>query len=729
MISAQTRLLGATSVMALTILAAPVFAQDDILGTVILGELQTRTSQDSPTSAVVELGYTLEERGDADVYDLIERAPNVSTTYGNKGFVLRGMQTNGAVNNVQLNGTLVSVQVDGVALNNYQSTFFGPYSSWDVAQIEVLRGPQSTQQGRNAMAGAVIYRSQDTEFFQEYRLRTELGSRNLQRYAFAVNEPLGDAFALRVVGELSSEDGWVRSETRNDDLYDARNYESFRAKLRWQPNDAFDAVLAYSYTDSSGGEDYVLESAFPARRITDDTADAVEGSVHRNLGLRMTYDISDTMTLESETNFYQQDYRRLEGDADPLGPNASRATYDGNSETFEQDVQLSFETGRFSGVAGVFYTDTSDSRPYVITTELTNFGAPGMSDFADLQFTTDVQNFAIYAETDIDLNDYVAGLTATVGARYDMERYSFSRTVAFGPLLSTQLPPVTPASGERDFDAFLPKLGLTYEMDENQSVSFTAQRAYRAGGVAYNFVEGTFFAGPPLSRTGLSDYDPEYSNTYELAYRGSFNDDTLRISGNVFYTQWTDMQISVPGIPTQNVVLDQFNFNTANAAEAELYGFELAVEAEPSDNLDLWGGIGYTQTQFLNFQSGEFNAAGGVTPVDYSGNAFPFAPEWTANIGGKYHWDNGFALAMDMSYKSESFQDNANTYTDDARVLVNAHATYDLTDNVTAGVYVRNLFDEDFATARYDAPAPSTAPTIIRTGEPRTFGFYVQADF
>ncbi|WP_147112398.1 TonB-dependent receptor [Tateyamaria sp. syn59] len=710
MLFAHPRYLCATSILAITSLTIAAHAQssDDAvdLGTLILGELQTRSVQDSSTSAVVESGEELEKRGDVDIYDVVERAPNVSTTFGNKGFVLRGIQTNGAVNNVQLNGTLVSVQVDGVALNNYQSTFFGPYSTWDVGQVEILRGPQSTQQGRNALAGAVIINTRDPEFFKEYRFRAEVGSRNTQRLAFAINEPLSDTVAVRFTAETNSTDGYVRSEPRDDNEYDARDYEAYRAKLRWRPSDRFDAVLEYSYTDSTGGEDYVRE----AERVSFDTADAVEGSVHQNWGLSTRYDINGFWTLETQTNFYDQDYTRLEGSVKPFQPGESFRDFSGDSQTFEQDIQFKYESERVQGVFGLFYTKTEDSRPSRTDTDLTLLGFPGFSDFRNEEFTTEVRNFAIYGEADIALADR---LTLTIGARYDTEEFKFAQSVDFGPLLNgaAGIPDIGLTTGEKSFEAFLPKVGLTYDIDPDQSVSFTVQRGYRAGGVSSNFVE-TLIPGENF----LSEYDPEYSNNFELAYRGSFNNDRLRVAGNLFYTDWKDMQISVPGTQTGTPLDPLFNFDTVNAAKAELYGFELSVEAEPTDQLELFGNVGYTKTEFKSFISGS---------DDFTGNEFPFAPDWTASIGGRYTWDSGFSLAVDASYKAASFQDNANTYKDDSRWLVNAHATYPINDNLTAGIYARNLFDEDYATARFQ----SADPTIIRVGEPRTIGAYIQAEF
>ena len=716
MLFARARLLGATSSVALSAMTITAHAQTAggalDLGTLILGELQTRTVQDSPTSAIVETGEELEQRGDVDVYDVVERAPNVSTTFGNKGFVLRGIQTNGAVSNVQLNGTLVSVQVDGVALNNYQSTFFGPYSSWDVDQIEILRGPQSTQQGRNALAGAVIINTRDPIFENEYRFRVEGGSRNTHRVALSYNQVFSDQVAFRFSAESYGEDGWVTSLPLNDDRYDARSYESYRAKLRWKPNDRFDAVLEASYTDSQGGEDYVLAPFFPGARVTLDNADAIEGSKTSIFGLTTNYEISDTWSLETQTNYYDQDYTRFEGNAPPFGFGQSFRDFSSESQTIEQDIQLKFNYDSVRGVVGLFYTDTQDTRPSRITTDLgaLNPAFAGFSDFFNEDFNTDVQNFAIYGEADIDITDQVF---VTVGARYDFEQFSYRQSLDFGPLINgVGIPDIASRSGSRSFDAFLPKLGATYEFADEQSVSFTVQRGYRAGGSSSNLVETLIPGVNPIS-----DYDPEFSTNYEFAYRGSFQDDTLRVGANVFYTTWEDMQISVPGTPSGTPLDALFNNDTANAAKSEVYGAELSIEGEPSANLSLFGTVGYTQTEFKSFVSGANN---------FTGNEFPFAPDWTAAFGGEYRFNNGFTLGADVSYKAASFQDNANTYKDDDRWLLNVNGSYPINDSVTAGFYVRNLLDDDYATARFQ---DGVNPSIVRTGEPRTIGAYLQAEF
>ena len=253
------------------------------LGTIVLrGELQSRALQDSPTSATVETGEALEKRGDTDLYDVIERTPNVVSSFGEKGFAIRGIDQRGVGGG---QGLLISTQIDGAALPSNQATFFGPYSTWDLEQVEVLRGPQSTQQGRNALAGAVVIRSKDPTYEQEFKLHGEVGSRDHQRLALMANTPLIDGkLALRFSAEQVQNDGYIINPTLGTNDYDAREMTTYRAKLLWNATEDVEVVFSYSHVDSFGGEDFVEEPPFPSRRVNFSNVRAREGSEHDILG-------------------------------------------------------------------------------------------------------------------------------------------------------------------------------------------------------------------------------------------------------------------------------------------------------------------------------------------------------------------------------------------------------------------------------------------------------------
>lgn len=692
----SVRLKGAACVSALACGMAQ--AQDDSpfdLGELILrGDLQNKTLEDTQSSVAVETGEELERRGDKDVYDVIERTPGVTATFGEKGFAIRGIDQRATGGSA----LAVTTQVDGVALPTNQATFFGPYSAWDIQQIEVYRGPQSTQQGRNALAGAVVIRTNDPEYEEEYRLRGEIGSRDFYRFAFVANtELVDDTLALRIAGVTQREDGFVDAPNLGIDTFDSRDLDDIRVKLRWNPNDRFEAIASFAYTENFGGEDFVTASAFPDRRINESNVQSFEGSEHRNFGLRLSYELDNGATIENELNIYSHDYLRQEDfDFSAADLGFLRAT--GFSDVVENDLRYRFDTGSVNGVVGFFYTDIESDRPSFLTTDagFALSGTPnGIFVTRDDSFATKIENYALYGEVEVDAAALAPGLSFTFGLRYDVEEFSFVESQVFNPMLLAN----TASSGSTTFEAFLPKVGVTYELNPQQSFGFTYQRGYRAGSAAVNIATGA-----------LNEVDPEFTDNFELSYRGSFFEDRMRVTANVFYTEWTDQQVFVNG---PNFASNRLDRDLVNAGESRLFGGELTIEGEATEDLFLYGSIALADTEFTEFES---------NGISLAGNAFPGASRVTANIGMNYRLNEFWSVGADVSYTEGSFFDVENdpARRSDDRVLVNAQINYER-DNLKAGLFVRNLFDDDYVTSR--------DTTVVRTGEPLTVGAFVERAF
>lgn len=133
------------------------------LGTIVLrGELIDRDIQESQTSAVVVPGDELERRGETDLRDTLARVPGV-TDNGTRP-TIRGIVADTSLGNLTTTSA-ISTSLDGVRLTDYRNTRALQLSTWDLQQVEVLRGAQSTQSGRNALAGAIVLESRDPEFF------------------------------------------------------------------------------------------------------------------------------------------------------------------------------------------------------------------------------------------------------------------------------------------------------------------------------------------------------------------------------------------------------------------------------------------------------------------------------------------------------------------------------------------------------------------------------------
>ncbi|MCD8476363.1 MAG: TonB-dependent receptor plug domain-containing protein, partial [Shewanella fodinae] len=120
----------------------------------VMGEKTRRSIQDTAASVDVTTALKLEQENIQSLYDILNKTPNISQMYGNRGFTIRGISNESGADN-----PLASIYVYGVPLPN-QISDTGPSDLWDVAQVEVLRGPQSTIQGENALAGAVVIKTE-----------------------------------------------------------------------------------------------------------------------------------------------------------------------------------------------------------------------------------------------------------------------------------------------------------------------------------------------------------------------------------------------------------------------------------------------------------------------------------------------------------------------------------------------------------------------------------------
>lgn len=667
------------------------------LGTLVVrGELQERDIQDSQTSVTIVRGQELEQRGDQGILQLSERAPNVTQPDALGLFSIRGIAQNPIVGG---SGPTISVQVDGAEIQNGNSLF----PTWDVEQVEVLRGPQSTQQGRNALAGAVIIRTRDPEYVNEYRLRAGLDSKGSYQGALSFNQILVEgSAALRITGEYSRSDGYVDNTTLGINDGDRTDLDSFRAKLRINPTDNFDMILSYSYQNTFQGDGRIRNDLFPPDRIKETNLDEFGETKDEVYGLRLGYDFNPNLRLESETTFYQREGRNII-DLDRSSLDDGFSDSRSEVESIEQDLRLLIDGPGYSGVLGLFYFEedlriagTGRTRGSLVPVPL----PPGVFAVAETSNIRETENWAVFGEVELDADRFLPGLSFILGGRYDNERQkSRSRGNIF---LEPGPTPPFPPFGESEtatstrYDVFIPKIGVIYEIREGLTTSFTYQEGYRAGGATVR-----------LFGVEEGEFDPEFTQNYEFALRGEFMNGALITNANLFYTRWIDQQVVRFG---DFGGIDTF---IENAGESELFGGEFTIDYAATNALDLYAAIGYVETKYLDYITGNDN---------FTGNEFPGAPRWTGAIGGTYRFANGLTLGLDASFTDDAFAGPANNPLNksDSRLLVNSQLTYERGD-LLAGLYVRNLFDEDYAFSR--------SGSIARTGEPRTIGAYVEYRF
>ncbi|MEM7098403.1 MAG: TonB-dependent receptor [Pseudomonadota bacterium] len=640
---------------------------------VVRGELRSRSLQDSQTSVFVVPGEVLDNAVDKDLFDVIDRIPGV-TSQG--GFTIRGLASRGVGGG---SAPTVNIQVDGSVIPNVSTA---PFSTWDVEQVEILRGPQSNQQGPSSLAGAVVLNTRDPQFDDlEVKLRGDFGSFDESRGAIAVNVPVSDVFAVRFAFDDFRSDGDISNRfTGEDSAKESR--ETLRGKIRFRPSSSFDAILSYTRSDTREGQQSVNGDAFPSTRVSDSIGNV--GGISHSYNLRLDLQFNENWSVTSESTYLLSDYV-LDAPLIEENPDSTPARRTIDQTTKSQEIKVLYDNDNLRGTTGVYYLDRSGDTDFAATTpDISRFiplppGLPTISAVVGNTLDDDIENYAIFGEIEFNLSER---WVVTAGFRWDSQEQesTSSQFSVFTPdLLNLN------ASGEletleSDFNAFLPKASLVYRFNDELSVSLTGQRAYRAGGAAIDLI------GNPYS------FDPEFSNNLELALRSTFASGKGLFNANFFYTDYTDMQVQVPGPSGQF-----FDAQIDNAGAATIWGAEIQSEYQFSETLSAYANVGYSNTRFDDYVIVQNNQ-----PVDLEGNRFPRAPEWTGAVGAEITFDNGFFADLSINYTESAFfsVQNLSGELSDSFTLVNARFGYQSKSFWSVAVYARNLFDEQYLFSR-----------------------------
>lgn len=719
---------------------------------VVTGEKAARTLQDTVASVAVTTGRRIDDETILSLREIFNRTANLSETYGNSGFTIRGIANRGV--SAGGDAPLATIYVDGAALPDAIAGS-GPTDMWDAAQVEIFRGPQSTLQGQNALAGAIVVRTQDPTMDWSGRARALIAEYDTTSFAAAFGGPIVPGeLAFRIAAEKRDSDGFIDNVTR-DAPESPLDSISLRGKLLWTPSALpdFTARLGYTHFEVKSGYDFSYADItrpdfYDDRVATSDFANSNDARIDMGT-LELDYGLGGGFSLASVTSY--SDVRRertYDGDlsAQPLsyGRNPS------NFETFTQELRLNYEGDWLSGFVGAYYFNRDQhNRTTSLTLVPTPIGTasqllqqagldPATADYVaglygqalpdipveyDGIFPSKVKTVAIFGDGRVKLADR---LNALVGFRWDREtnQVEVSQTTAFrgvfpDPAAYGQLAPliaglnagvqglVDQAAGssprtKRSFEAFLPKIGLEMAWTPDLSTSALIQRGYRSGGSSNNTARSELFA-----------YDPEYTWNYELSLRSQWLDGRLTVNANAFYIDWKDQQASV------NFGLNLYDYHTVNAGRSHLYGFELETAYRPTRQLDLYASVGHTRTRFDEFVTD----VGAVN--DLSGLQFIYAPRWTFAAGANLRLDSGIAFNLNSSHRTGVFTDVTrpqDQWRVGARTLVNAKIGYE-TEHFGISVFANNLFDEGYI--QYE----SSSDALGVLGDPRVFGILLEGRF
>ena len=657
-----------------------------------------------PASLTVLDQQVIAERGAGHLQDILNAAPNVNFASGasrGRYLQIRGIgERSQFVDPVNPSVGMLIDDIDVSGMGNAATLF-------DVRQVEILRGPQGTRFGANALAGMVNIRSNDpTEEF-EALVSSGYGNYDSWNMGTVVSGPLAEGLLGRLAVQQKRSDGYIDNDFLDRDNTNNIDELSTRGKLRWLAGDDLSIDLTGIYVDIDNGYDaFSLDNTRHTlsdqpghdRQETIAFALASTWTGHRAFTLKTIVSWSDS-NLEYG---YDEDwsYNGLCAGIPCDWEYSSTDNYRRDREASRFEMRFtSTEVGQLAGhtdwVAGVYY----DQKDEDLTREFFDWALYSPAEF-DSRYET--ENIALYGQLSRPLSER---LTLTVGGRWERFEadYSDSRAVKASP----------------DEDLWGGQISLEYSLDHNTLIYGLVSRGYKAGGVngeAVGRAASNGFAPSVIAFLNERlEFDTETLINYELGLKGSYLDDSLQLRVAAFFMDRDDMQLKgwYNEGPTFVDYID-------NAASGENMGLEFEALWQLSSRLELFANLAWLDTEIDNFI-----VKGDSGLIDKSGREQAHAPNYQFNIGGRYDFGDGFYARLEAEGKDSFYFSDSHDQQSDSYELFNASFGYQsLHWDIT--LWARNLTDEDYATRGFyfgnDPRKFYADEEYVQYGEPRVFG-------
>ena len=715
--------------------AEPV-AGDEI---VVTAQKRTQTLIDVAQSVSVVSGATLEQQGATNFSDYLKNVPSLQLVQGTPGqgrLVLRGVNTGGVA-------STVAVYVDETPFGSSTglangAELAGDFDSFDIARIEVLRGPQGTLYGASSLGGLLKFVTNEpsTKAFEVKALGgvefTDGGDMSYRGGAM-VNVPLGETLAFRASGSYRKQGGFIDSiGTAGSNVRSNTNdFESYggRASLLWKPDAnlsvRLSALFQNLYVD---GSSFVEADPATLKPLYGGLTQSEYLPQFSNVKYRLyngtiDYDFGG-VTLTSATSYGQQ----LQSFRADFTANLSAALggayvyFDQLTENrkWTQELRLASNGGDFvEWLVGGYYTREKARINQNLKTAVP--GTPGTLTPIDLPFDYAIYNLASRYE---EIAGF-ANATLHLSPWFDVDfggRYSHNSQRADQVTGGVLLGASTIGNIRSSDNVFTWSVAPKVKFGKQASLYARVAKGYRPGGP--NVIPTGAPPGTPTT------FEPDTVTSYEIGFKGDTDDRRASIEAALYHIDWNDVQLAA--------VVNGFGVN-ANGKGAEVDGAEITATLRPTAGL----------ATSLNFAFNDAKLSGDTDPLVVGavrGDPLPFTPKYAVSVNADYQWSLGGDVMASIGGSIRSLSRQSGNY--DPVYLatyghfprVRAYEVIDLRAGLDFGrfavnAYVNNLGNSGGITATQAllgvAGQPRNVNGAIGTGvvRPRTIGVNLTAGF
>jgi outer membrane receptor protein involved in Fe transport len=665
-----------------------VALQSQIGSTTILGESELR------------------ERAAQHLEDILNVAPNVNFASGAsraRFFQIRGIGERSQF--VEPLNPSIGVLVDGIDFSGLGTAG----TLFDVDQVEVLRGPQGTLHGANALAGLISIQTGQPQTSPGLRLEATAADYGTYSAGIVGTGPLiADTLLYRLAVNSYQSDGFVDNQYLGRNDTNNRDEVTIRGKLRWlsSEHDTFDLVALYADVDN-GYDAFSLDNT--RKTLSDQPGqDTLESSA---MGLTWQRSLNGS-ALESRVTFantdtdygYDEDWSFV-----GIAPELEYSSFDRyvrERDSLSAQVRLvstnPFEAASVAHdwVVGAYYLSEKEdlTRQYTYLTQ----------DFLS-RYETDT--FSLFAQLDSHLS---SNLTLISGVRVERRetRYRDNNAVASDP----------------EKTLWGGRLMLEYTLADNMMLYGGMSRGYRANGVNAGILATLAIVEDPDIAAQLRSqqyFDEESLINYEVGIKNTALAGRLQSRVAAFYMDREDQQIKGSLVIPRPDGSSNFIDYTSNAAAGNNYGLEWELNWQPIEALALYANLGLLETEFEDYT----NAAG----EDLSGREQAHAPSYQYAAGARFTFGAGFYGRLDLEGKDSFYLSDRHTVRAPSQSLLHARIGF-AAQRWDIALWGRNLTDEEtvvrgFGSFGNDPRKGYVTEPYFQYGEPRLVGITASYQF
>lgn len=757
----------------------------------VTAQKRSESLQEVPLSITAFYGDKLREDAIKSVEGIAGQTPGLvfsAFSVGQPEIAIRGIGTkeDGAAAS---DSTVISV--DDVYMSARTAQVFDIF---DLERVEVLRGPQGTLYGKNSIGGSVNFVTSKPTSELNARVRATVGEYGRFDLGGMVNGELSEQLLGKVSFSRRSYDGHT-TNVHNGQTMDSADTLAWRGQLMWLPTQNTEVLFTFDGADDELGDTFrkpvgsaggatgdnadnpiAVGEAFGIGGVNDNpyiTANDEVGYTDRDVNgysVRVNWDQPDftfsSITSWRESDFdWQEDSEGLPGPSggDPTLPPEYGFRRDVTDSALEFTEQLTQELRLVSAgdqtvdwVAGLFYSEENIDR--VETYCIPNCGK-NMLDVDYPEGSAQWPN-ALILNSSIQGNDSTSwaaygqftyhmdnDISVTAGLRYSYEE----KDVTFAGDIDNGIAPVGvfvqqnfSVAAKDDWSNVSGRVVVDWKLSDDLMTYASISNGFKSGG---------FIGSPSTPTRAMTSFDEETATNYEAGFKSTMLDNTLRVNGSLFYTDYQDLQVTRFSILADNPTVSFGEFITENAASAEISGFEVEFTWLVTDSLELGGSYAYLDATYNDFRPKTANVApgGGTEPCgpgttavsndpadgclpNYSGNTLRQAPENMLHLYARhvFEMDNGSNIISKLSlrYQDDSFYDPDNNdiaVIPEYTILDGLLSWQSASEDWTVTGWVKNITDEYYRVHVYTQRSSSIA--FANFGTPRTVGLTVEYNY